>query len=61
MAGIAILNLIAVAIIITTAATLHANGNTDIQSSAKAAEVMKPLAGAFEKFNLCLLFRIPPS
>src|SRR4029078_2436150 len=39
-------NIIGIAIIITTAATLHANGKTDIQTSAQAAEALKPLAGA---------------
>ena len=34
-------NLIAIAIIITTAATLHAKGVTDVQSSAQAAEALE--------------------
>ncbi len=39
-------NLIALAILVTTAATLHAHGVTDIQSSAQAAEALRPFAGA---------------
>ncbi len=40
-------NLISLFIIITTAATLHANGITDIQTSAQAAEALRPIAGPF--------------
>jgi Mn2+/Fe2+ NRAMP family transporter len=47
-------NLIAIAIIITTAATLHAKGITDIQSSAQAAEALKPLAGIFAELIFAL-------
>jgi NRAMP (natural resistance-associated macrophage protein)-like metal ion transporter len=47
MVGMAFSNLIAVAILMTTAATLHSKGITDIQSSAQAAEALKPVAGAF--------------
>lgn len=54
MVGMAISNLIAIAIIITTAATLHAKGHTDIQSSAQAAEALRPLAGAFAEFIFAL-------
>jgi Mn2+/Fe2+ NRAMP family transporter len=43
--GMAFSNLIAIAIIITTAATLHVQGKADIQSSAQAAEALKPIAG----------------
>ena len=45
--GMALSNIIGIAIIITTAATLHANGKTDIETSAQAAEALRPLAGAF--------------
>jgi len=45
--GMGFSNLIAVAIIITTAATLHAHGVTDIQSSSQAAEALRPIAGSF--------------
>lgn len=47
MVGMAFSNLIAVAIIVTTAATLHAAGKTDIQSSADAAKALEPIAGHF--------------
>jgi len=43
--GMGFSNLIALCIIITTAATLHSEGVTDVQSSAQAAEALKPLAG----------------
>lgn len=45
--GMAYSNLVALAIVITAAATLHANGVTDVQSSAQAAEALKPVAGQF--------------
>jgi Mn2+/Fe2+ NRAMP family transporter len=45
--GMGFSNLIAVAIIITTAATLHAHGVTNIQSSSQAAEALRPIAGSF--------------
>jgi Mn2+/Fe2+ NRAMP family transporter len=40
-------NLIGLAIIITTAATLHAAGVTMIASSSEAAEALRPVAGPF--------------
>jgi Mn2+/Fe2+ NRAMP family transporter len=43
--GMGFSNLIAIAIIITTAATLHAHGVTNIQSSSQAAEALRPIAG----------------
>lgn len=45
--GMAFSNLIAFFIILSTAATLHAFGITDIQTSAQAAEALRPLAGEF--------------
>ena len=45
--GMGFSNLIAVAIIMTTAATLHAHGVTNIQSSSEAAEALRPIAGSF--------------
>ncbi len=45
--GMAFSNLVALAIIVTTAATLHASGVTDIESSSQAAEALRPVAGAF--------------
>jgi NRAMP (natural resistance-associated macrophage protein)-like metal ion transporter len=46
-AGMAVSNLVALAIMIGTAATLHASGKTDIQSAADAASALKPVAGQF--------------
>lgn len=45
--GMGYSNLISLFIIITTAATLHAHGVTDINTSAQAAEALRPIAGAF--------------
>jgi NRAMP (natural resistance-associated macrophage protein)-like metal ion transporter len=54
VAGMAFSNLIALAIIITAAATLHAGGKTDIQSSAQAAEALRPIAGPFAEWIFAL-------
>jgi NRAMP (natural resistance-associated macrophage protein)-like metal ion transporter len=40
-------NAITFFVIITAAATLHAQGHTDVQSAVEAAQVLKPLAGNF--------------
>jgi len=55
--GMAFSNLVALAIMVTTAATLHASGNTDIQTSSQAAEALKPVAGefAFAIFSLGII------
>ena len=45
--GMAFSNLVALAIIVTTAATLHAGGVTDIATSSQAAEALRPVAGPF--------------
>jgi NRAMP (natural resistance-associated macrophage protein)-like metal ion transporter len=45
--GMGVSNLIAIFIIFATAATLNASGVTDIQTSAQAAEALRPVAGAF--------------
>ena len=45
--GMGLSNLVALFIILTTAATLHAHGITDIQTSSQAAEALKPIAGPF--------------
>jgi Mn2+/Fe2+ NRAMP family transporter len=45
--GMAVSNIVALAIIVTTAATLHANGVVDIQTSSQAAEALRPVAGTF--------------
>jgi NRAMP (natural resistance-associated macrophage protein)-like metal ion transporter len=46
-AGMAFSNLVALAIIVTTAATLHTAGVTEIDSATKAAEALRPVAGSF--------------
>jgi Mn2+/Fe2+ NRAMP family transporter len=43
--GMAVSNIVGLAIILGTAATLNAAGKTDIQSAADAAEALKPVAG----------------
>jgi Mn2+/Fe2+ NRAMP family transporter len=45
--GMAFSNVVALAIMVTTAATLHVSGNVDIQTSRQAAEALKPVAGEF--------------
>lgn len=45
--GMALSNLVALAIIVTAAATLHAAGKTDITSAQQAAEALRPVAGEF--------------
>jgi NRAMP (natural resistance-associated macrophage protein)-like metal ion transporter len=44
-AGMAFSNLVMYVIILTTAATLHQAGQTDIQSAADAAQALRPIAG----------------
>jgi NRAMP (natural resistance-associated macrophage protein)-like metal ion transporter len=46
-AGMAFSDLISIAIIMSTAATLHAHGITQINSAADAAEALRPVAGSF--------------
>ena len=48
--GMGYSKLISLFIIVTTAATLHVHGITDIQTSAQAAEALRPIAGAFTYF-----------
>ena len=43
--GMGLSNMVALFIVTTAAATLHAHGMTDIQSSAQAAEALRPIAG----------------
>jgi NRAMP (natural resistance-associated macrophage protein)-like metal ion transporter len=45
--GMAVSNLIAVAIMMTSAATLNASGITDVETSAQAAQALRPIAGEF--------------
>jgi NRAMP (natural resistance-associated macrophage protein)-like metal ion transporter len=54
LVGMAFSNIIAIAIIMMTAATLHEAGVRDIRSSAQAAAALKPLAGPFAE----LLFSV---
>lgn len=55
--GMAFSNLIAIAIIMATAATLHRQGVTQIDSAAQAAEALRPVAGslAFALFALGII------
>ncbi|WFU76981.1 Nramp family divalent metal transporter [Bradyrhizobium sp. CB2312] len=54
LVGMAVSNVIAIAIIMTTAATLHTSGKTDIESSAQAAEALRPVAGAMAELIFAL-------
>ena len=45
--GMGYSNVISLFIIVSTAATLNAHGITDIQTSAQAAEALRPIAGVF--------------
>jgi len=47
MTGMGLSNLVALAILATTAATLNANGTLDIQTSSQAAQALRPIAGSF--------------
>jgi NRAMP (natural resistance-associated macrophage protein)-like metal ion transporter len=47
LVGMTFSNLVAIAIVFATAATLHAHGVVDITTSAQAAEALKPIAGDF--------------
>ena len=55
--GMVMSNLVGFFIIVTTAATLHAHGKTDIGTAAEAAEALRPLAGnlAFFLFSLGII------
>lgn len=52
--GMAASNLVALAIIFTTAATLNANGIVDIRTSADAAEALRPFAGDYASLIFAL-------
>ena len=52
--GMGLSNAVALFIILTTAATLNAHGVTDIQTSAQAAEALRPIAGRFAFFVFAL-------
>jgi NRAMP (natural resistance-associated macrophage protein)-like metal ion transporter len=47
LVGMGISNIVALFIMITTAATLNAHGITDIQTASQAAEALRPIAGRF--------------
>lgn len=47
LAGMGLSNLVALAILATTAATLHAGGIVEIETSAQAAQALRPIAGPF--------------
>jgi Mn2+/Fe2+ NRAMP family transporter len=47
MVGMGLSNVIALFIMLTTAATLHAHGLTNVETSADAAKALKPIAGEF--------------
>lgn len=55
--GMGVSNIIAFFIVLTTAVTLNQSGHTDIQTSAQAAQALKPIAGqfAFLLFSLGLI------
>jgi len=63
LVGMAFSNIIALFIMLTTAATLNAHGVTDIQTSSQAAEALRPIAGrfAFTIFALGLPSRCWPA
>jgi NRAMP (natural resistance-associated macrophage protein)-like metal ion transporter len=52
--GMAISNIVALFITLTTAATLNAHGVTDIQTSSQAAEALRPIAGPLAFFVFAL-------
>ncbi len=56
-AGMGLSNAVALFIILTTAATLHAAGIHDVETSAQAAKALEPLAGrfAFELFAVGII------
>jgi NRAMP (natural resistance-associated macrophage protein)-like metal ion transporter len=52
--GMGLSNLIAFFIIVTTAATLHLHGITDVQTSEQAAQALRPIAGDFAFYIFAL-------
>ena len=55
--GMAVSNVVAIAIMMSAAATLHAQGKTEVGSAAEAAEALRPMAGdfAFALFSLGII------
>jgi Mn2+/Fe2+ NRAMP family transporter len=54
LTGMAASNFVALAIILTTAATLHAGGITNIETSAQAAAALQPIAGSYASIIFAL-------
>jgi Mn2+/Fe2+ NRAMP family transporter len=54
--GMAFSNLVMLAIIISSAATLHAHGKTDIGDAAQAAQALRPIAGPYAEVLFALGF-----
>lgn len=54
LVGMGISNAIALAILITAASTLHVGKMTDIETSAQAAEALRPFAGAMAEFAFAM-------
>ena len=54
LGGMAVSNIVALAIMISTAATLHLHGKTHIATASDAAEALKPIAGEFAFALFCL-------
>lgn len=57
LVGMGFSHLVALFIIVATAATLHANGVTEVESAAQAAEALRPIAGdlAFALFAIGII------
>jgi Mn2+/Fe2+ NRAMP family transporter len=57
LVGMAVSNLVAIAIMISAAATLHVHGITQVNSAAQAAQALEPIAGpyAFALFALGII------
>ena len=57
LTGMAFSSIVSLAIVFATAATLHANGVRDIETSAQAAEALRPIAGdlAFALFAIGII------
>jgi Mn2+/Fe2+ NRAMP family transporter len=54
--GMTFSNLVMFAIIMATAATLHAHGKTNVDSAAQAAQALRPFAGPFASFLFAIGF-----
>ncbi len=54
--GMGFSNIVMLAIILSTASTLHAHGKTDVSSAAQAAAALRPLAGQYASLLFALGF-----